>query len=80
MDNREAYERRITNELRTLPQPALAEVLRLVTVVREKYRARTGSAAPASNGRTRHQQTRQLLASSHGNWAQGLIGEREDRL
>jgi len=79
MDNKETYEKQITNELRTLPQAALAEVLRLVAVVREKYRARTASAGPA-NGLATHQHIRQLLASSKGNWAQGLIGEREDRL
>jgi len=79
MDNKETYEKQITNELRTLPQAALAEVLRLVALVREKYRARTASAEPARNGLARHEHTRQLLASSKSNWAQGLIGEREDR-
>ena len=80
MDNKEAYEKEITNALRTLPQAALAEVLRLVALVREKYRARPASAEPPRNGLARHQHTRQLVASSKSNWARGLVGEREDRL
>jgi hypothetical protein len=80
MDDKETYEQQIANELRTLPQAALAEVLRLVAVVREKYCARTAPAGPAKNGLARHQRTRQLLASSKSNWAQDLIGAREDRL
>ncbi|HXQ23206.1 MAG TPA: hypothetical protein VN812_16130 [Candidatus Acidoferrales bacterium] len=80
MDSRDAYEKQIASELRALPQAALAEVLRLVAVVREKYRARSASPDPTPDGRASHERTRQLLASSKSNWAQGLIREREDRL
>lgn len=81
MDSKEAYEKQIANELRALPQAALAEVLRLITAVRERYRARSASVPrPTGNGRATHERTRQLLASSKSNWAQGLIREREDRL
>ena len=81
MDSKEAYEKQIANELRALPQAALAEVLRLVAVMRDKYLARTASApGPTRNGRATHEHTRQLLASSKGNWAQDLIRDREDRL
>jgi hypothetical protein len=81
MDSKEAYEKQIADELRALPRAALAEVLRLITAVREKYQVRSASApAPTRNGRAAHERTRRLLASSKSNWAQGLIGEREDRL
>ena len=73
MDNKDAYEKQIASELRALPQAALAEVLRLVAVVREKYRARSSaSPEPTRNGRATHERARQLLASSKSNWAQGL--------
>ena len=81
MDSKEAYEKQIVDELRALPRAALAEVFRMITAVREKYRVRSGSApGPARNGRVAHERTRRLLASSKSNWAEGLIREREDRL
>jgi len=80
MDSKDAYEKQIASELHALPQAALAEVLRLVAVVREKYRARVASPEPTRDGRATHERTRQLLAPSKSNWAQGLIREREDRL
>lgn len=81
MDSKEAYEKRIATELHRLPHAALVEVLRIVTAMGEKYRARQRLApGPASNGRSRHEHTRQLLASSQSNWAQDLIQERDDRL
>ena len=80
MDSKDAYEKQIASELRALPQAALAEVLRLVAVLREKYRGRSVSPEPTRDRRATHERTRQLLASSKSNWAQGLIQEREDRL
>lgn len=81
MTSKEAYEKQITDEVRTLPQAALAEVLRLIAAVREKYVARSASAPkPSRDSRATHDRTRQLLASAKGNWAQDLVREREDRL
>jgi hypothetical protein len=81
MANKEAYEKQIADAIRALPPAALAEVLRLITVVREQYRRPARSPrTPTRNGRAAHERTRQLLASSQRNWAQDLIRERDDRL
>ncbi len=75
------YEEQILNEVRSLPQEALPEVLRLLVLVREEFTAREqpnlqhGTPAQSS-----HEQTRRLLATSTSNWAQDLAAEREDRL
>jgi hypothetical protein len=81
MSHKEAYEKQIAKALRTLPQPALEEVLHLIGVVREKYVTPPGAIrAESSSGRAMHEHTRQLLAVSRSNWAQDLIRDREDRL
>jgi hypothetical protein len=81
MNSKEAYEKQIADEIRVLPPAALAEVLRLITAVREKYRARSAfTPARTGDGSAMHSRTRQFLASSKGNWAQDLIREREDGL
>jgi hypothetical protein len=75
------YEEQILKEVRALPQEALPKVLRLLILVREEFLAQGQPKPP--NGSLRqssHEQTRQLLAASTGNWAQDLVAEREDRL
>ena len=80
MEDRRAYEAQIVSALRGLPHAALAEVLRLVTLLRDQCGTREQSPASKSNGRASHERTRQLLSTSKGNWAQAIIRDREDRL
>ncbi len=80
MENRRAYEDQIVSALRGLPHAALAEVLRLVTLLRDQYRARQQRPGSKRNGRASHERTRQLLSTSTTNWAHELIRDREDRL
>ncbi len=81
MDIRQAYEEHIRKALHALPQTALAEILRLITVVREKYLPQEGKAPPPRPApRVTHEHTRTLVRTSDGNWAQDLIRDRDDRL
>jgi hypothetical protein len=79
MSNTGHYEEQILKELRSLPEGALPKVLRLLALVREEFLMQE---KPQQEPRTEtsHERTRQLLATSPGNWAQALMAEREDRL
>jgi len=81
MANASQYEEQILKELRTLPEEALPKVLRLLALVRAEFLTQE---KPVPQRETQekpsHERTRQLLATSEGNWAQELIAEREDRL
>lgn len=80
METRRVYEEQIAKELRDLPQSALAEILRLVGLVSDKYRKREGLHARRGADHPNHERSRELLATSNGNWAHDLIRDREDRL
>ena len=80
MEDRRVYEDQIVSALRALPHAALAEVLRLVTLLRDQCRAREQRPESKRNGRASHERTRRLLSTSKTNWAQELIRDREDRL
>ena len=72
------YEDEILKALRGIPQEALPKVLQLVTLMREE--CRTTERKSRGSGKTSHERTRRLLASSKTNWAQQLLAERDDRL
>jgi hypothetical protein len=79
MVNTRQYEEQILKEIRALPEDALPKVLRLITLVRQEFL--TARKPPLETyEKISHERTRQLLASSKGNWAQELIAEREDRV
>ena len=79
MTNARQYEEQILKEIRALPEDALPKVLRLITLVRQEFL--TAREPPLETyEKISHEKTRQLLASSKGNWAQELIAEREERV
>ena len=75
------YTEQILKELEALPAQALPKVLRLLRLVREEFLTHEMPGVPQeAREPTSHARTRQLLASSPGNWAQEIIAEREERL
>jgi hypothetical protein len=81
MLNEDKYKTQILEELRTLPEQAMPEVLQYLTFLRAKFFVREQQKLQSKlQEQPSHERTRQLLASSKGNWARDLIDEREDRL
>lgn len=79
--NARQYEEQILKELQGLPKEMLPKVLRFITLMREEFFTQeTRQSPPVIRENTGHERTRQLLATSTGNWAQNLSAERDDRV
>jgi len=79
MLNKASYERRILNEIRSLPEEALPKVIRLLSLIKDEFVAQKVN-HEIVNDETNHEKTRDLLSTSRGNWAEDIIAEREDRI
>ncbi len=73
------YEKRILREIRSLPDEALPKVLRFLSLIKEEF-VTEGPSAGLQHEKMDHKKTRDLLASSRTNWAQGVIEDRADRI
>jgi len=75
------YEQRILQELNALPEEALPKVVRLLIVLKEEFLTPNPVNRTFKPATFDHQTTKQLLATSSGNWAQELAEEeRSDRI
>lgn len=79
MGKQAEYEKRIVREIRSLPEEALPKVLRLLSLIKEEFVA-AGPSTRLPDENLDHSKTRELLASSQGNWAQDVIEDRADRI
>ena len=82
MSKARQYEDEIIKTVRAMPDDALPKVLQIVERVRQEFLASQEKSQKPSDGllAAGHEHTRNLIASSKGNWAQELHAEREDRL
>ncbi|MCP4347926.1 MAG: hypothetical protein GY795_20680 [Desulfobacterales bacterium] len=79
MPNKTLYEKRILNEINSMPEEALPKIVRLLSLIREEFMEQDTDSETIESD-INHENTRQLLSTSKGNWAQGIIADREDRI
>lgn len=82
MSKARQLEDEIIRAVRAMPDDALPKVLQVVERVRQEFLASQQKSQRLTDGlpTASHEHTRQMIASSTGNWAQELRAEREDRL
>ena len=82
MSKARQYEDEIIKTVRAMPDDALPKVLQVVERVRQEFLTSQQKSQRPTDGlpTASHEHTRQMIASSKGNWAQELRAEREDRL
>ena len=79
--NKMAYEEKILYEVRALPEDALPKVLKLLVLMKDEFLTQDKNADVILDDlRINHGKTKQLVSTSHNNWAQEIIAERKDRL
>ncbi len=79
MLNKAQYEKRIINEIRSMPEQALPKIIRLLSVIKEDFMNQEAEYENTDDD-INHAKTRQLLSSSKSNWANDIIADREDRV
>ncbi len=79
MLNKAQYEKRIINEIRSMPEQALPKIIRLLSVIKEDFMNQEAEYENTDDD-INHAKTRQLLSSSKSNWANDIIVDREDRV
>jgi hypothetical protein len=67
--NKAQYEKRILNEIRSMPEEALPGVFRILALLREEFTVRPENSEHSEDGSISHKNTRKLLASSQRNWS-----------
>ena len=77
--NKLQYEKRIIDEIQSLPEEALPKIVRLLSLIREEF-VTPRSKLTSSEEDISHEKTRKLLSTSKGNWAADIISDREDRI
>ncbi len=79
MPNKALYKKRILNEINSMPEEALPKIVRLLSLIREEFMEQDTDSETIESD-INHENTRQLLSTSKGNWAQDIIADREDRI
>ena len=79
--NKMAYEEKILYEVRALPEDALPKVLKLLVLMKDEFLTQDKNADVILDDQSvNHTKTQRLLDTSHQNWADDIIAEREDRI
>ncbi len=79
MLNKAQYEKRISDEIQTIPEEALPKIIQMLSLLREEFMEQE-TVSETSEDDITHIKTRQLLSSSKSNWANDIINDREDRM
>ncbi len=79
MLNKVQYEKRILDEIQTMPEEALPKIIRMLALLREEF-IEQETVSETSEDDITHIKTRQLLSSSKSNWANDITNDREDRI
>jgi hypothetical protein len=79
MLNKAQYEKRILEEIRSIPEQALPKIIRVISLIKHEF-IENNFGFVISDEEINHTKTRQLLASSKSNWSKEVIDDREDRI
>ena len=79
MEKKAHYEKRIWQEIRSLPEDALPKVIRILSLITEEFVSEHADAQVLDEA-IDHKETRRLLASSESSWARDITADRADRI